>query len=195
MTTYKSKKKPAAKWGKPKKEPAKPRKPRAFDPKGWVFNVLRRAHSKLPAAIECRNAALSKKVGPRGGKRYDCAHCGGDFALKDTEVDHVEPVIPYELTTACMTMEMKVERFLYNKRECLCKACHKAKTGKEAGIRAEWRKKTKYLVVRIKGGCKMRVHKVDSIKDDEELKRWDILAFFEARPDAALDLLRRKERK
>lgn len=199
MSTYKSKKKaPAAtKWGdepepKPKKKPAK-RKPRKFDPNGWVFNVLRRAHSKLPAAIACREAALSEKVGPRGGKRYDCAHCGGDFALKDTEVDHIDPVVPYELTTACMTMEMKVERFLYNERECLCKECHRnIKTANEAKLRAEWRKKEKFLVVRIKGGSLIKTYKVVNIKEDEELKRWDILSFWHTMKEAKLDCLRRK---
>lgn len=67
---------------------------------------------------------------------------GSKRAKNCFEVDHKEPVIPYDKLYYEVNLEEWVDR-LYcdiNNLACLCTSCHKEKTSKEATIRSKYKK-------------------------------------------------------
>lgn len=90
----------------------------------------------------------SNEVGPRGGARFQCKGCNQLFGRGDIFVDHVQPVVPVNISMASMTLQMYYERCFTtaDNLQLLCKSCHKNKTAAEATERAKHRKLRKGLI-------------------------------------------------
>lgn len=110
-----------------------------------IESAIRKGFRYGIAYIDVLDAALSKEVGVRGGKRYDCASCGGNFPKNQVQVDHIEPVVPLDASLEVLTLEE-----LYSRINCsmsnlqvLCDSCHKSKSKTEVKERARLRKAKK----------------------------------------------------
>lgn len=109
---------------------------------------LREASRWWPPKKEARNKAKEKvQVGifnngnPKMKTMYRCASCDGLFDVKETHMDHIEPVIDAEIgfvdwNTYISRLFVGVEGY-----QLLCTGCHSIKTALENEIRRENRKK------------------------------------------------------
>lgn len=79
------------------------------------------------------NAVSPSELGPRGGKRFICASCGGTFAQNKVEVDHIHPVIQESTTAKRMTLETYYKNIWtdVSNLQVLCISCHDNKTKAE----------------------------------------------------------------
>ena len=122
----------------------KERKEKPFDEKQWVVWTLRKAsyRTKMYSAVR----ALAKVPVPLDypNKRLKflqvCASCKGAFPQKETQVDHIEPVVPITGWTKVPGTDMWdftpiIYRLLLGKLQVLCKACHQVKSNLENGRR------------------------------------------------------------
>lgn len=102
--------------------------------KGSIFNFIRLSFRQAPQVREALNLAVHPTIkGPRGGKRYTCADCKDAKSEPETQVDHIDPVVPYGMMQKDMTIDEYVER-LYcdvSNLQTLCSDCHKEKTNSE----------------------------------------------------------------
>lgn len=66
-------------------------------------------------------------------KKYYCEQCGIVSKKKDTQLDHIEPVIPVDKTTDTMTLDEIADRMFPHMEgwQRLCKPCHALKTANE----------------------------------------------------------------
>lgn len=80
-----------------------------------------------------RNQAFRDARVERG--KYQCAACKQLFKLKETDGDHIDPVI--DPHTGFTTWDSYIERLFLGRIQVLCKPCHKAKTSAENKIRWE----------------------------------------------------------
>lgn len=169
---------------------------RTFSAKSVAFQALRRAFSRTKLANDARAKALSPKKGVRGGRRYVCAHCGGDFGIKEINIDHIDPAVPVMLSTETLSMRMLFERIFCDPKnlEAICVGCHSIKTKSETAERAAWRKKKKYLVVRIVEGSLIKVISIIDLKNFP-VDLYEILSVWCTRQDADTDHKRRKKLK
>lgn len=127
--------------------------------KGRVVSMMRRDFKKSPMYDTAKKRAfLGKTV-------YKCEMCGQTFytgasqknfeKLKEEEypelirlsekkaldMDHREPIVPYDSTTREMTLDELAPRIYCSEDnlQYICKAkCHKEKTAKEKSIRAKY---------------------------------------------------------
>ena len=81
-----------------------------FSAKNVAFQSLRRAFSRTKLANDARAKALSHKKGPRGGKRYICSHCKGDFGIKEINIDHIDPAVSVMLSVESMSLFLDYDR-------------------------------------------------------------------------------------
>jgi len=112
--------------------------------KTWIMATLRRASYRWPS----RNEALKLARVDRG--LYKCAMCEGTFQQKETALDHVEPVVPFngfpmhpntnepDWTIVIDRLFCSVEGF-----QILCHPCHDVKTMSEDTLRANYSKERK----------------------------------------------------
>ena len=80
-----------------------------------------------------KDAATEKKVNAKTGRiaqHYKCAHCGGQFPVKEVAIDHIEPIVPIAGFT---TWDDVISRALCEKSgfQVLCKPCHLIKSKEE----------------------------------------------------------------
>ena len=109
------------------------------DPKfrSFIIATLRRASYRWFG----RSEALKLARVERG--MYTCAMCKGVFKKKDTQLDHIQPIIdPKE---GFVDWNTYIPRLfcapeLY---QVLCRVCHKSKTFTENSIRKEYKRKKK----------------------------------------------------
>jgi 5-methylcytosine-specific restriction endonuclease McrA len=94
----------------------------------YFLGFLRRAFHWAPAY---KNARLLVEYKTAAGKRYACTKCGGMFERRETQVDHIKPVIPVtgwggswdEVRERCFVPVSGLQVW--------CKPCHKKKTNAE----------------------------------------------------------------
>jgi 5-methylcytosine-specific restriction endonuclease McrA len=94
-----------------------------------INRAIRNTFRQSAVYAEIKESAYSKEKGVRGGKRWDCAHCGKSAAK--VEVDHVDPVVPLGVNS----YELSIQEY-YNKVHCcprsnlqvLCVPCHNEKS-------------------------------------------------------------------
>lgn len=102
--------------------------------KSFVINVLRRGTYRWPGRWKAEKRSHLPEE-----KRYYCEECGLVCRKKDTQMDHILPVIPVEKSTETTTLDEIAER-MYPFTEGwqrLCKECHKVKTDAENAQRRE----------------------------------------------------------
>lgn len=114
--------------------------------KTWIMATLRRASYRWPA----RNEAVKLARVDRG--LYKCAMCEGTFLQKETAIDHIEPVVPFNgfpmhpLTTE-PDWTIIIDRLFCDVTgfQILCHQCHDSKTMSEDTLRANYNKERKDL--------------------------------------------------
>lgn len=107
---------------------------KGFDKKKWVEQAIRRISYRYPPRYTAKQLARVER-----GK-YLCNICKGIFRDKDTNMDHVAPVVdPEEGRTDWNDF---IERMLppIEGWQCLCKPCHKEKSESENVIRRKKKK-------------------------------------------------------
>lgn len=93
--------------------------------KAFIINVLRRGTYKWYGRW-----TAEKRSHLRDLKRYFCEECGEICRKKDTQMDHVLPVIPVEGTEDLNVIADRMYPPPEGWRR-LCKPCHKLKTDAE----------------------------------------------------------------
>lgn len=106
------------------------------DLKKFIVYVLRRSTYRWPA----RNEALKKARTARG--MYRCNMCQEIFPKKETQIDHVQPVVRLSGFT---TFDDYIERMFPSPEgfQILCILCHDSKTQIENNGRHKIRKEKK----------------------------------------------------
>lgn len=113
----------------------------------FVINALRRASFKWRPRNMAKNAA-KVQIGEfsTGRPKYGwkCAMCGEIFKAKDTQMDHVDPVVPLGGFESGKEFDMEefVERLLVYEKgwQCICCNCHQEKSKWENDQRREHKK-------------------------------------------------------
>jgi 5-methylcytosine-specific restriction endonuclease McrA len=124
------------------KEVAKKKKPKKAKDKEinldhWLTQKLRRISYQWPPRKEAQQAATTRR-----GYR-ECAICKQEFHYKETNMDHVKPVIdPHEGRRDWNTYIARLLP-LKNGWQCLCIKCHDIKTSLENEIRKQVKTKSK----------------------------------------------------
>jgi len=100
--------------------------------KSFIVGVLRAGARRWPPKYEtlaeaCVGRKINKKTN-RLAKHYLCNSCKLEFTSKDVEVDHINPVV--DVAEGFVDWNESIKRLYCGKEnlQCLCKACHKAKT-------------------------------------------------------------------
>ena len=103
----------------------------------FAKGALRRASLMYPPISECR------KLARRAPNQYECAMCKGLFKSKETQIDHIQPVI--DIMKGWQGWDSYIERLFcdLDGLACLCKTCHEAKTSAEVQMRKYARAKRK----------------------------------------------------
>lgn len=100
----------------------------------WSFvrSALRKAFTRWPPKYTCLNNAKTPYTGSstRQKWQYKCSECGGQFQMKEIEVDHL---VPAGSLKDYSDLPGFVERLFVSedKMQTICKPCHKAKTKRE----------------------------------------------------------------
>lgn len=78
---------------------------------------------------------------PKFKNKYQCAECKGLFDQKETQMDHIIPVVDpligfVDWNTYIIRLFAEVDNY-----QCLCKPCHKVKSERENADRSKKRAK------------------------------------------------------
>ena len=75
--------------------------------------------------------------GPRGGKLYSCMICSEDFLMKDIQIDHIIPIVPYGMKKLDMSLDHYADKIFCDpdNLQPLCKDCHHKKSMSEKNKR------------------------------------------------------------
>lgn len=158
-----------------------------------IISSVKRTFSRSKRAKTLKLRALVKKKGVRGGKMVQCSHCVTAVPMYKANLDHVDPICPVMISLKVMSFVMLYARtFCHDDNlQVLCKDCHTKKSNIEKGQRVKWRKKKKFLIVRVAQGGRMKVISITNLKELPE--KWEVLNAFAKKGDADKDLkLRRK---
>lgn len=121
-----------------------------------ILSCMRRTFTRSPIVREALQAAQHPtEKGPKGGRRIICSMCGGSFGASSIEVDHIEPVIPFDRKAQEMDWNEIAERLFCDVSglRCLCKDCHEKVTNEQKRQRAIYaRKKAGTFVVCMETG-------------------------------------------
>lgn len=107
-----------------------------------IISAIRKSFVRSITFQIALHQAISKEVGPRGGRMRICKHCNGSFSDREVHVDHIEPVVPLDKTIAEMTLNEYYSRCSQchvDNLQVLCTACHKLKTASENEERKRFR--------------------------------------------------------
>lgn len=109
--------------------------------RGMILGGIRTAFSRSRWAARVRERALSTKRGPRGGKLYHCANCGGLATASGINVDHITPVVDIGLKYTDYTWDQLIGRLWCDESnlQVLCKKCHDKKSKEERNARKKIR--------------------------------------------------------
>jgi transposase-like protein len=120
-------------------------------PKSLIIGQIRRLFFRTKLFQKALYNAISEKKGVRGGKRYDCAICGGDFPITGVQVDHIEPVIPLDKSNSEMSLDEIVDRMWCDESNLrvICKECHEKITSEQREERKKHRNFKKLLTTTI----------------------------------------------
>lgn len=106
----------------------------------WIRSQLRRITIKWPAANEAKKAArVDRRINPKSGREAwhsKCAICQGLFPESQTELDHIESVIPFDQSHKRLTNQLLIDWNVFIERafpfkdkfRVLCIPCHKINT-------------------------------------------------------------------
>lgn len=118
-----------------KKKPASRAKPRkAYDKFYPILSAIKRCFSRSPIRREALNKAKHPtEKGPKGGVRYTCKECGVNFSQQASQVDHIEPIVPVDMSARDMSWDEIVDRIYCDPEnfQVLCRACHTVKSKAE----------------------------------------------------------------
>ncbi len=102
----------------------------------YFMGFCRRVFHWTPGYKAARAASL---VGRKAGtEQHRCAECGKVFPRKQTQVDHVEPVVPTTMTGGAMSWDMIRDRMgllAPVALRVLCRDCHKKITNAQNAVR------------------------------------------------------------
>ena len=112
-----------------------------------IENALRKIFRYSITYVDVLDSAVAEERGPRGGKRFKCNCCGELFAQKEIQVDHIETVIPLDMSLDTMTLADLYKRIncSVDNLQVVCKTCHKKKSAAEVKERARLRKVKKEM--------------------------------------------------
>jgi 5-methylcytosine-specific restriction endonuclease McrA len=106
-----------------------------------IFNAIRKSFKISERYIQEITRYKSKKIGPRGGERFECCVCNGVFIKAEIEMDHFpDPVVPFGKRWYELTVQDYYERVFVLPVRALCKSCHKKHTKEQTKKRKEVRK-------------------------------------------------------
>ncbi len=120
----------------------KPNKNQTPQEMGLIKGAIRRVYSRC----ETRRKVLKKqRVNHSDPERkrvktwYKCQNCSKFDAAAGFEVDHIDPVIPLELSFEKLTWDEYIDRIWCDPKNLwlLCLQCHKEKSSIEKGVRAQ----------------------------------------------------------
>lgn len=130
--------------------------------KSFVINTLRRASMRWVPRSKCLAAARVPIGHFKNGKvkyGYQCKHCLEGFMRKDTEIDHIIPVVDplkgdFTIDEYCARLFVGISGF-----QVLCIPCHLIKTDAENSVRGVTKKKVKNVKKTRKKSKKSRLGK------------------------------------
>lgn len=107
--------------------------PRVFVLQAFLFAGLRRLSRFYPV----KNEAL--RLARKCPGQYECAACKKLFKVNEVKVDHIDPVI--DPKTGFTDWNTYIARLFcpLSNLQCLCDACHSAKTKAEVKVRKDTR--------------------------------------------------------
>lgn len=114
--------------------------------KKFIIPVLRRATYRWPERSQAlRNARVDRGL-------YKCANCEQLFKSKEIQLDHIEPVVPLEVTGLEQSWDSYITRMFCRAEgyQAICEQCHDMKSAVEVQIRKENRKKLKEKLAKPK---------------------------------------------
>ena len=159
-----------------------------------IISSVKRTFSRSKRAKALKEKHVLKNIkGKRGGKMVECSLCGKATPMYKTQIDHINPICPVEISLKVMSFIMLYERTFCEDEnlQVICKDCHDEKSNKEKAQRVKWRKKKKFLVCRIAQGNRMRVIPIIDLKTLPD--RWEVLAVYRTRKKADAEMKRRKK--
>lgn len=104
-----------------------------------IFNHIRIAFRQSETMQETKRLAIHPILkGKRGGNRFQCKGCDGDFKANEIQIDHIKPVVPIGFKKLDMIIGEYTDRTFCNQfnLQALCKECHKIKNSKERELRS-----------------------------------------------------------
>jgi len=106
-----------------------------------IISAMRKSFAYHSDDYQTALQLASTSSGPRGGLRYQCAHCKHLFTRNLIDVDHKRPFIPLDSNPSEMTLKTLYNRLFTttDNLSILCKECHKLKSKLESKQRAEFR--------------------------------------------------------
>jgi len=115
----------------------KPKKKKGPSRATFAKGALRRASLMWGPISECR------RIARKSPNQYECAMCKGLFKSKETQIDHINPVI--DILKGWESWDTYIERLFCDVEglACLCRTCHEAKTSSEVQMRKYARAKRK----------------------------------------------------
>lgn len=102
--------------------------------KAFAWQALRRSSYRWPPRWEAeRESRVRRGV-------YQCNICKGEFRKKDTQMDHVDPIVPVDAEWE--GFDEAIPRLLVGKEgwQRLCRECHTEKTNRENDLRRKKKK-------------------------------------------------------
>lgn len=115
--------------------------------KNLIKSALRRAFARSDLhkeIIESTRVKHTDKSRPRVKRWSICPFCEEYTPTYLIQVDHVEPVIPYHLTTDSLGVHELVDRIGFSNKsnlQAMCEDCHFGKTSAERDLRKQYKKK------------------------------------------------------
>ncbi len=116
--------------GKAKKTKAK----KPYDKFYPILSAIKRCFSRSPLHRDVLTKAKHPtEKGPKGGARYICEICKDNFAQGKIQVDHIDPVIPVDVTARDMSFDEIIARIFCppENYQAACVECHKVKSKEE----------------------------------------------------------------
>lgn len=98
-----------------------------------VMNGISKGFRQSKLHMDCKEKAVHPTLkGVQGGKRYICAKCKKVYIAYSVQVDHIEPVIPFNWAKRDIPIEHFIKRVYCDPSnlQVLCKPCHLDKTNR-----------------------------------------------------------------
>ena len=160
-----------------------------------ILGKMKTSFSRSPKVVELLKSRRreeqwikkDKSVAKRNRVFYRCEKCLEEFNSANIQVDHIEPVIPFNIPGRHLPLYIIVQRLFCDDSnlQILCKEHHKEKSKEENAIRREWTKKTKFIVYetinKINGYRYIGLHECIDLDDgflgDSDVLKLDVERF------------------